>query len=302
MYWQLQIATQPIRSLHILGESPTQVAVNHTWGQYRFYDLETGADYGTLDIDMDVLDNDVPEERRENLEALKAPNQAYLPFVDLKDSQLHVSLDGNLRLIHDVNAGLTLELGDQVFSLDVPIESPVLLANLDRDLGTIVALTSDQQLYIFQQQSKVNVLKIEDEAPVGHIFVATGGGSIAYLTDRAIKLLDSAGSLVRKQDLYFNISCAAQSPDANWLLVGDSDHQLLRLYNRDLVLVRQQHAVDLISMARPVQLFVNSPANTAPLSEIDIRDDGTIVLAMAGLIATSHIDQMNELPQPRLLL
>jgi len=85
-------------------------------------------------------------------------------------------------------------------------------------------------------------------------------------------------------------------------MISDADHQLLRLYNRDLIPIRQQHAVDLLSQAQQVQLFVNTPAPEAPLSTLDIINEGIFSFAMAGVLCTAHIQLMTELPQPRLLL
>jgi hypothetical protein len=58
----------------------------------------------------------------------------------------------------------------------------------------------------------------------------------------------------------------------------------------------------LLSQAQQVQLFANTPPPEAPLSALDITNDGIFSFAMAGVLCTAHIDLMTELPQPRLLL
>lgn len=302
MYWRLHLASHLIRSTFILPDDQDQLAVSDSLQKVRFYDLASGAHYGDLMIDPDLLDNDIPEERRELLEGLKAPNGAYLPCVDFGTSHLYVSEDGKLRLIHDLNAGLTLEIDDQSIPLDVGHKRSVLLTALDRELGTIAALADDHYLHLFQQQIRINSLPLDTKARIRRLFVITGGSRVLVAEETCLKLLDTTGKVQRSQELHYTLGPVAMSPDGSWLMVGDADHQLLRLYNRDLILVRQQHAVDLLSRAKQVQLFVDTPAEAAPLVTLDITNDGLFCFAMAGIVCVAHIELMTELPQPRLLL
>jgi hypothetical protein len=219
--------------------------------------------------------------------------------VEFNSSHLYVSEDGKLRLIHDLDAGLTLEIEDN--SIPLEIEGSVVMAHLDRELGTVAGLTENNTLHIFQQQTRVGSITMED-AQLQRLFVLSGGGQVLIIESGRLRLIDSAGKTARAQQTHYTIGHAALSPDANWLMVSDADHQLLRLYNRDLIPIRQQHAVDLLSQAQQVQLFVNTPAPEAPLSSLDITNDGVFSFAMAGVLCTAHIDLMTELPQPRLLL
>jgi hypothetical protein len=299
VYWRLHLASQPIRQIHILAGASAQVAASDTRRRVRFYDLETGAHFSDLEIDPDVLDNDVVEERREGLLALRAPNNAFLPFVELNSSHLYVSEDGKLRLIHDLDAGLTLEIDDNTIPLE--IDGSVVMAHLDRELGTVAGLTEDNKLHIFQQQTRVSEVDLED-AQIQRFFVLSGGSQVLIVEQERLRLIESGGKTVRSQGIHYTVGQAALSPDANWLMVSDADHQLLRLYNRDLIPIRQQHAIDLLSQAQQVQLFVNTPPPEAPLASMDITNEGIFSFAIAGIICTAHVDLMTELPQPRLLL
>ncbi|MBZ0307401.1 MAG: hypothetical protein K8I82_15140, partial [Anaerolineae bacterium] len=100
-------------------------------------------------------------------------------------------------------------------------------------------------------------------------------------------------------NLHYTIGSAAMSPGGNWLVVGDTDHQLIRLYDDALVPVRQQHAVDLITTARKLQLFTSIPAAAAPISALDITDNGILAFGMAGVLCVTRIEKLTELPQPR---
>lgn len=301
MYWQIHLASHPLRSLHILSSHPALLAVRVSRETVYFYDLETGVYYSDLTIDLDVLDQDIIENRRAGLEALRAPNGDYLPYLELNASDLYISDDGQLRLIHDINAGLTLESGLQSTPLEIRDNKPVARVSLDRDLGTIAALTDDNALIIFQQQTPMTALSLEDSA-ITNLFMTAGGEHVILVEPTRLRRLDTGGKLIRAVEIHYTLGPVALSPDGDWLLAADADHQLLRLYNRDLILVRQQHGVDLISRAQPVQLFVDEPAPAAPLAALDIADNGVFSFALAGLLCTAHIDMMAELPQPRLLL
>ncbi|HLA44022.1 MAG TPA: hypothetical protein VJZ27_11335, partial [Aggregatilineales bacterium] len=180
MYWRLQLADYPIRRLHILPGTPGQLAASDSRQRVRFYQLDSGAYYNDLEIDLDLLDNDIPEERRQGLDSLKAPNGAYLPFVEFNSSHLYISEDGGLRLIHDLNAGITLEIDDQIIPLEIGRNASVELVALDRELGTIAAFTSDHELLIFQQQIQVASILMEDTNPI-YVFVKAGGDQILLI-------------------------------------------------------------------------------------------------------------------------
>jgi len=302
LYWRLHLASFPIRNLHILEGSPAQLAVRDTRHKIRFYDLNTGGHYGDLEIDLDLLDNDIPEERREGLAALAAPNGARLPFVDFNTSRLYVSLDGDLRVIHDLNAGLTLEVGEEIIPLEMRgSRTAVRLAALDRELGTIAALTEDNVLHIFQQQMHINRIEMGN-AQILRIFAPAGGGHILIVESDQLKLIDMTGKVQRSHELHYVQGVAALSQDGSHLVIADADHQLMRLYNRDLIPIRQQHAIDLLSEAAALQLFEETPSLEAPLVAVDVTNTGVLAFGMAGVLCVSHVDAMTELPQPRLLL
>lgn len=299
MHWQLHIASQPFRSIFILPGKPAQLAVSETRQKIRFYDLISGAHYLDLELDLKLLDHDSPEERREALNQLKAPNGMFLPVVEFQDRRVHTTMDGSLRLIQD--AGLILEIDDQTLPLDISPEQTVVAVDFDRDLGTIAALTDDHVLYVYQQQTRINTILLEDDLPV-RIFIKAGGNEIVLVYPEKLCLLDMKGRIICQRDLHYTIGPVVLSPAGNWLAVADADYQLIRLYNQELVPVRQQHAVDLITTARQLQLFTNIPAPAAPISALDITDSGVIAFGMAGVLCVAQVEMLTELPQTRPLL
>jgi len=301
MSWQLHLTASTIRHVHLVNGTPDQVAVSDTRQRIQFYDRVSGAHYDDLNINPDLLDTDVPEERRLGLEDLKAPNGVYLPFVEFNSSHLYVSEDGKLRIIHDHDAGITLEIGMEIFLLDMVGGKTVKLVALDRTLGAIAALNEDNLLHIFQQQNLSAKIPLED-SDVLQIFIKMGGSELIIIEPNKLRLLNSVGKLIREKDVHYIIGPCALSPDGQYLLVADAEHQVLRLYNRDLIPIRQQHAIDLVTRANQLQLFADAPADAAPLVSMSIDNAGNLAFAMAGVVCISHIEDMTELPQPRLLL
>lgn len=297
MAWQLQVEGQYIQRIDILQGDPSQIALLDKRYKVHFFDLNNGAFYNELAIDADILDSDVPELRAAGLEALMAPNGCPLPMVYLNGSHLYTSEDGKLHLIHDLNGGLTLD--------DMPLEiadDPVVqLVDWDRELGTIAALTKTQQLYLFQQNILMNQLDLSG-LEIVNLFVTGEGSRVLLVQSDRLKLLDTSGKMMREQEFYYSVGPSALSPDGNLLLLGDSDHQVLRLYNRDLIPIRQQHAVDLLSRARQLQLFSEELSSNMPFHALAITNTGQLCFAVANAFCASHIKAMGELPQPRLLL
>lgn len=301
MHWQLHLSSQPLRTVNILPkDSHDIIAVSNSRDRIRFYGLSDGAHYGDLLVDLDLLDNDSPEERRAKLAELKAPNGAFLRFLEFNDSELYVSMDGGLRLIHDLQAGITLEIEDQVIPLNLPGNGSVISTALDREMGTIVALTEDNIVYVYQQQSLISTLPQEEER-ILKVEIVNGGSQILLVQPSTLRLIDTAGKTVRSHDIHYSIGPIAISPNGNWVAASDTDHQVIRLYNRDIIPVRQQHAVDLVAKAQQLQLFASVPAAAAPLAALDISDSGALAFAMAGILCASHVDRLSDLPQPRLM-
>lgn len=297
LHWQLYITSQPLRRIFILPGKPAQLAVSETRQKIRFYDLKNGAHYQDLMVDFDIAGKNTPEAYREGLNQLKAPNGVFLPVVDFPTSHLYTTLDGSLRLIQET--GLTLEIDDQRLPLDIPSQKTVAAVDLDRDLGTIAAVTDDAALYVYQQQTRVSQIHLDDTPT--RIFIKAGGNELVLIYPEKIYLVDTAGTILRQCDLHYTIGSAAMSPGGRWLAVGDADYQLIRLYNHDLIPVRQQHAVDLITTARKLQLFTSIPAAAAPISALDITDNGILAFGMAGVLCVAKVEHLTELPQPRSL-
>lgn len=293
MHWRLDLHQPFLRQIHLLGN---QVAVSANERRIHFYEVETGAPYPELEIMPSLLNNPVPEERREGFNQLKAPNGLFLPQVKFPDTTLLTSLDGGLRLLWGET--LTLEIDELAIPLDIPPQTTIEQAALDGDLGSIAAVTDEPNLYLFQQQTRLNRVFLDDP-PLVKLFITLGGAAIVLVYPHKLCLLDSVGKLRKIQDLHYHVGGAALSSDGAWLAVADADSPVIRLYNQELMLVRQQQVLDLITIARPLQMFSPLPA-VAPVTALDVQGE-MLAFGMAGVLCVTPIEAFAPVPQPRLL-
>lgn len=293
-YWRIQVAAFALRRIHILSHTnQTQIAVCDLRERVRCYGFNDGALYSDVALELDILDHDLPSARQAGLERLKADNGVYFPFVELNGSHLYTSDDGSQRLIHDLNAGLTLEDGRGSYPLDLGDQKVVVKAGLDRAGGRGAAVTPNSRLHLFQGTQPVRSILLD--APVEALYMA--GDTLIVIEAEHIKRFDQHGTLFYKQPLHYRSGPTALSPNGKWLLVADMEYQLLRLYNANLELIRQQHAVDLMNRARPLQMFITEPSFLTPIAALDINNEGQISFAMGGILCTAHIEMMTRLPR-----
>jgi hypothetical protein len=230
--------------------------------------LEDGTEQATLELDIELLDNDSEEQREAGLLGLKAPNGAYLPLVTLGKTQLYLSGDGQTRLIHDLNASLALEKalpGSQTASypLDLGKKGRPRAVAWEPNRGLIAALSKAGVLHIFEQEKALRQGRCAYAPPL-KLFVMAGGEQLLLLNAQGLHLLDLDGQLIQHRALHYEAGAIAISPDGAHILMGDNDSQVLRLYDRELQLLRQRHAMDFLLEARQLQLFVPLCADFGP--------------------------------------
>jgi hypothetical protein len=302
MTWLVHLAAYPVHQLQLLGE-PAQVAASSLAQTIHFYALEDGTEQATLELDIDLLDNDSEEQREAGLLALKAPNGAYLSCVAFGKTQLHLSADGQTRLIHDLNISLTLEKappGQPVTSypLDLGKKGRPRAVAWEPKRGLIAALNKGGVLHIFEQEKALRQWACEYSSPL-KLFVLAGGEQILLLNAQGLHLLDLDGRLIQHRALHYEAGAITLSPDQAHILVGDNDSQVLRLYDGDLQLLRQRHAMDFLLEARQTQLFAALPSPYAPISALSLDGAGNVVLALGGGVCNGQLDSMHRLAPTR---
>ncbi|MBN2304739.1 MAG: hypothetical protein JXQ72_09695 [Anaerolineae bacterium] len=301
MGWWLHLAQYPLPAVYMLGGSPAQVAAWMSGQEVQFYGARDGALYSRLDV---VPPTDVDRTSlawRAFLETLRAPNGAYLPVVPTGDLTIYTSYDGRLRLYWARDHRLTLDVDGVQTTLARAGDALLVAVGLDRELGTVVCLDSDNRLHFYQQQVHVGAHAMPDgwDSLSAAIQVPDAGG-VAYVSDSAsIVAVDMAGQVLHKQALTSGGGPVGCSPDGSYLVI--SEQGLIRVYNAQLQPLRQAAAHDLLARAEQLQLLAEAPIPDAVPQAVAIGDDGILVFALDGIVCQSYLRELAALPQPRTL-
>jgi hypothetical protein len=303
--WWLKLADQPIRAVQLLAGDPVQVAAWLSSERVHFYAAHTGAFYESRRVTVPVP-VDVREGRWQRfVDFMRAPNGARLPVYDVDHTQIHTSYDGRLRLYALQDAGLMLDVDRRLIALALAGEANVISLGLDREFGSIAALTDDGRLHIYQQQVYVGAFGIEnewaDELPFG-VFLPDSAGVVVLVGETQIQIWDMAGRALHRLAAPAPIGAAACSPDGERIVTGDRDQAVIRVYNGQLVPLRQGSAPDVLDRAVPVQLLAALPPNSARLDALAVMDDDLLVFALDGTLCQTSLREFDRLPQPRTLL
>ena len=302
MAWRLHLTNQAINQLNILDDL---LGIWVRRDRVIYHTLDTGTQYGeTVLIPPDTTDRQ-SELWLSFVTELVAPNDQFLPFVQLPQMTLHITNDGRMRLYHDNANGLFLDTDGREVTLDAGKTIEFTTVALDRFLGLIAALDENGQMHIFQQHIRVGAFDLKlnmdlDARP--QIAITSGGGSIFVTDSRKLVLTDSGGRTRKSLDLAYDVRQMACSPDGKYLVTCDMEIGLIRVYDgKSLTLIYQRFAIDLMAHATQVQLIADMPPVFVAPSALTINNDGMIAFAMSGVICVTDLSHMDELPRPQTL-
>lgn len=300
MNWRLRLSEHPVKSLQIIPGDPALVAVWTVADRVQCFDLSTGASYDPLPIvpprDL-FLDG---EAWRSFLETLRAPNGAYLPVVDLGYMVIYTSYDGRLRVYWGRGDRLVLDVDGRHTLLPQPGGVPLAAVALDRELGTVAALSTDAVLHFYQQCVFVGAYPVVFGGGSPPVVLLPDAADVAFLVDETgLQAIDMMGRVVHNQHLPLHGGMVGCSPDGDRLVVAEQG--TLRVYNSELRLIRQGNAYDLVTRATPLQLFDELPSSDSGVQGTAIADDGTLIITLDGIVCRTQISEFSPLPQPRTL-
>lgn len=308
MGWRLHLSTQPVAAVHFVedGVRAPQLAVWDSRHNVHFYDCKDGTPLGELRLAEQRLPGDLNEpDWREVVDTLRAPNGRFLPAVYLNRATILQSWDGRLRLYHQHEGGLILEIEGRHIALDREQDGRYLVVGLDRALGLSCAYSDQGLLSVFQQHVRVGTFEVPlalDMDARLNLAVPEAMGRMLLCDGEQLLMLDSAGRIQHRIRLHFTAGALAVSPDGQLVAVADIDDNLVRVYDGTLRPTHQKHAIDLMAEARQVQLLASLPGRKAGLSALDIANDGGIAFALGGVICVTQVRLLDELPQPQPLL
>ncbi|NLX08900.1 MAG: hypothetical protein GXY36_04535 [Chloroflexi bacterium] len=299
--WLLDLADRAIHAIQLLDGDPPQVAVWTDRHVVSFYDQVAGTFCGSLSTAWAAEAEPEQAARRAFLETLRAPNGAYLPVVDTGRAVIHTSRDGRLHLLQYDERRLVLEMDGYRGVLARDGAAPLVATALDRELGTVAALSADGQLHIYQQHVYVGAFPVEvrlDGSPV-HLFLPDGSGTVCLADSASLRVLDLGGTVQQTAALATPAGVVCWMPDGAWVVTGEPEQGMIRLYDAQLTLARQGSAERLLDRANLVQLFVMMPDPGAQLTAIALANDGTLAFALGGLLCVTQAAELVPQPQPR---
>jgi hypothetical protein len=303
MGWRLDLSDQAVRAVELVEGEPPQLAVWTPSHEVRFYDIQDGTVLDALDVFWPNATNFGSEAWRAFLERLRAPNGMYLPVVDVGGVTVHTSNDGRLRLYEDSEHRLMLDVDGQRTILQHPGEAAAVAVALDRELGTLGVLAQDGLFHLYQQHVHMGTMPVAldlDEKPT--VFVPDMA-SIVWLVDRHHVLgVDNAGQVAHHLDLAeAGIRAAACSADGLHIAITDQSG-MIRLYDAQLRLQRQQDVHSLLEATRPLQPR-SLPTDSGWVADsISISNAGHLAFVAGGILCVTAWDQMRLVPQARRLI
>jgi hypothetical protein len=299
--WHLELSHRPLFAVQLLDGEPVQVAAWVSTRKVHFYAAENGAFYGDLSV-AEPANRDMQSEAwRAFLETLRAPNGAYLPVVDTGQRVIHTSADGRLRVYREPDDRLLLDVDGRQTALVREGNAPLVAVGLDRDLGTLGALSADGLLHIYQQHVYVGAFAVEVQldGAIPKVLLPGATGTVVVIDTAAIQTMDMGGQVQRRLAAPAAVESVACSPDGSQIVVGDREQGIMRLYDVELTLMRQRATLDVLARTAQLQLFdALLPPDGTP-ETVDVANDGTLAFALTGILCLTHIDELTALPQPR---
>jgi WD40 repeat protein len=304
--WRLHLSNQPVTAVQFIPAETPLIAVWDNRHNVHYYNQLDAMPSG----EQRFAEQHPPEDLSDDfwlelIASLKAPNGEYLPTVYMAGLNLHQSRDGRLRLYHFQDGSLILEVEGRHIALDRDQDERFIIAGLDRDLGLSGSLDEKGQLHIFQQHVRIGAFDMAMALGVEsrlNLVLPDGLGRVLISDGDRVVIVDSAGRIQHERQTHFAVGPVAVSPNGQYIVLGDIDDNLIRVYDSTLRPTHQKHAIDLMTTSRQVQLLASLPGRKAGLSAVDVTDKGAIAFSLGGVICVTDIKTLDALPQPRALL
>ncbi|MCU0512621.1 MAG: hypothetical protein MUE40_08610 [Anaerolineae bacterium] len=309
--WRVHLTNRAIMQCSLIESGPP--ALLAVWAhrrQVHYYDVATGAFCGENTCDeapAAEFHSDTWQRYVDSLVALDG--RTHLPLLTTPRVEIRASADGRLRLYHRVpESRLFLELDGRVQRLPLALAPAERLAAVafDAALGTVAALDDTGRLHLFQQDIAIGTASIglrpRRDAPL--LLALTRGGEQVFASDgQRLISTDSGGRVQHTLETHYSIARLACAPDGALLATADIDSGVIRVYAGPTLLpTHQKIAWDLLANATRLQLFAElPPPETAP-GQLLVAGGGRLIFTLGGVLCATHLNAMDDLPQPRPLL
>lgn len=303
MNWWLDLSDDPLHAVQFVEGESRHVAVWFSPLSADFYLDDSGAYFGTLDIDPPDNFDPSGDIWRRFVDSLRISADAYVDPVEANGVAVRLSHDGRLRVYWDRPHRLVLESDGQFVDLPFDDDAPLVAVGLDRDLGTIAALSASKALHFYQQNVYVGRYGLSDVS-LGHaarVFLPDAAGVAVVVHDKGALVVDLGGRVRARTVLSSVVDVAACAPGGQFLALGERHSGLMHVYDIDLTLLHQGHSHNVLERAQALQLMPRFPAENEYLSSLAVADDGALAFTLGGAVCRSHIEVLPDLPHPRTL-
>jgi hypothetical protein len=300
MAWRLQLSNRPIRRIDLLTGKPSLLAAWTQPDRATYFDLQHGTRLEDRVFDEPATAQLDDPKWQAYTHALRAPNEAILPYVRANQVAVFRSLDGTVQLYQHRSGTLTLSEGGQHTALALDNSARIVCTAFDRAQGTTALLDVSGRLHLYRRRERIGAFPLELTIdPERHASLAIAdGGHVLYASDgEQVALADAHGHVRRRFQAHFSIGTIACSPDGKLLAVTDLESSVIRIYNGgDLRATHQSFAVDLLANARRAQLLPINAVTGAALGPVVINNRGVLAFALSGILCVSNVSRMSPLP------
>ncbi|MEO0564796.1 MAG: hypothetical protein AAF125_22005 [Chloroflexota bacterium] len=306
MAWRVHLTDNSIYRLDILEGEPNVLCAWVKGDDAAFFDLDTGATLDRRELlpPLGGVADHTTAEWEAWLDELRAPNDAVLPVVRLKQLTVHRTSDGVQRL-YDGGHGLAVQIDGNETPLG-SADTHLVTVAMDRVMGATAALSEDGTLHIFQQHIPVGTFDVglqPTRETLPDVVIADNAAAI-YASDGArLVRVTSGGEVQKARPMHYFIHNLACTPDGDRCATTDPETGVIRVYQgEDMAFTHQKFAVDLYAAADEVQLMADVPTPRLAVSALALGSAGVIAFAMEGIITVTNLQAMEAMPRPQSLL
>jgi hypothetical protein len=303
MAWRLHLTNHSIQQLDILDGVAGKPALLAAWwrrDRVMYYDLQRGLLIADETIEFPDVDDRNTLAWQNFIKSLAAPNGAPLPRVRTAFETIYRAQVGETSLYRVGPAEIYLHAsyGSDEVRLDVRGTKTLTEIAFDPSGEYTAALDNKAKLHLYRGEKRLGFysLQLSVDGVVPSLAIARKASAVYISTGRDIVKTNSTGSVLQRITTHFDIGSVLCSPDGQWVVATDLESGVIRVYGgADLKLRYQRFAIDLLANARQLQLLADLPPTSVAPNALAISDDGTLALALSGILCVTSLDEMIQI-------
>jgi hypothetical protein len=304
MAWRLHLTNQSIQQLDILVGKAGKPALLAAWwrrDRVMFYELNRGLLIADETIEFPDVDDRNTLTWHNFIRSLCAPNGASIPKVKTAFETIYRSQVGEANLYHVGPAEIYLHAayGSDEVRLDVRGTKTLTEIAFDPAGEYTAALDNKAKLHLYRGEKRLGFYSLQlnmADGVVPSLAITRKASAIYVGAGHDIVKTNASGSILQRITTHFEIGSLLCSPDGQWVVATDLESGVIRVYGGvDLKLHYQRFAIDLLANARQLQLLADLPPTAVAPNALAIADDGTLALALSGILCVTSLDEMIQI-------